>query len=341
MKKKLCRFAFLALSISVCEKAFSSSDLMKEAFPTPGFTKCYSNRAGINWNAVQRIEQAQGQAGINLVSTYIMQNIQPCLNSSNPNFVKKFKETCKGSQAVAQNQQWLCQSQGINLSFGTANAAQAQNNSTLAVSSNQANQLVQQAIPQSSQIWDRCAVETGRVNWSMVKQLVDNGYGNLANNRLDQITKPCILAKNKNMLNQLANTCNIAVNSQEQYTICTQVAQITGQPNAASQQIPKATQSQTVSQQQPVMGQVLGQQNATTQTQMTQNAATQTMPEQPQVNIPEAPTCPNLDAEKANLAKQKADLEAYKKSLEAFRDQLTQIREQLVAYQQQLQSSSG
>jgi hypothetical protein len=336
MKKILSQIILVSMAYTVNAQTVIASDLMKEAFPTPGFTKCYSDRGKINWAAVKRIEDSQGSVGVNAVSTYVINNIQPCMTSANPNFTAQIKNSCKAN-AGAQNQVWLCQAAGTPVEGAQATA----NTAVLAISSTQASQLLETAVPKSSSPIDSCPASSGRVNWSIAKQLTQNGFTPQVQDRLMKVVLPCILEKNKNMVDELENTCLTPVNLKEQNVICERIATLRKRPNAvttaAQQAVAAAAQPVATPQPESVVVGVAIPQGASTGTvegtvATTTDAATQ---------------CPNLNAEKADLANQQSALTAqqtalddYKKQLEDFHGQLTTIREQLVAYQAQLQQAS-
>ena len=93
-----------------------SADTMGGAFPDGGWTQCSSERGKVNWAKVKELESAgQGEKAFN----HIRNEIYPCLNNDNPNFMKNMKNTCKtntGSQLQAQ----VCEAigtpvQGVNM----------------------------------------------------------------------------------------------------------------------------------------------------------------------------------------------------------------------------------
>lgn len=340
MKKILSQIMLISMTYAINEQTAIGSDLMKEAFPTPGFTKCYSDRGKINWAAVKRIEDSQGKAGINAVSTYVINNIQPCMTSANPNFTGKVQNSCK-TNFNTKNQAWLCQAAGT-----PVQGAQAQTNTAvLSISSNQANKLLENAVPKSSNPIDSCPASSGRVNWAITKQLTQNGFTTLVQNRLMQVVLPCILEKNKNMVDELENTCRTPVDLKEQNVICERIATLRKRSNAvviAAQQ--QATAAAAAIESEPIVGVEL------TKDMPTSTVTGTIVSENPAV-IDES-HCPNLDSKEAELAAKEAELTAeraalteeqeklddYKKILKDFHGQLTELRNQLVEYQEKIKS---
>lgn len=315
----LYKIILLSLVLST-SKEVKASELEQQAFPQSGFGQCFSGRAAIDWDAVKRLETTRG---VNYVSTIIMQKIQPCMNASNPNFMKKLQSTCAENKG-AQNQEWLCKAAGTPV----PGASGEKNNTTLEFSSAQAAQAIQQALPEGS-FFDRCSREAGQVNWAMVKQLVNNGYEKQILERIDKNLAPCINSKNKNFLATLENTCTTFIDSPSQSAICGNVASVVGRSNPVSQKAESSIVAGSVVQ--PVTGSVVA---------------------------GGAASCPNLNAEKAQLEaagqeirkkeeelmekeKQltttKESLEEYKKQLQDYAGQLTTYKEQLATYAQSLQ----
>lgn len=305
------------MAYAAVEQAAVASDLMKEAFPKPGFTKCYSDRGKINWNAVKRIEDSQGAAGVNAVSTYIVTNIQPCMTSANPKFVENLQNTCK-TNSGSQNQSWLCQAVGTPVHGAQAPA----NTAVLAISSAQADQLLQTAVPKSSSPIDSCPASSGRLNWSIAKQLDQNGFQTQVQKRLMEVVLPCISEKNKNMVSELEDTCRIPVDLNEQNVICGRVATLRKRQNGV-----------TTALQQAAAQQAAAQQAAAQQAAAQQGPAPQAVEQQGAAEQAAAPSCPNLDAEKAKLVDFQNQLATYK---EQISQQVQERMSALEAYQKQL-----
>lgn len=102
-------FGLLSLTaLNVPSNAMASdvSSLLKKAFPQSMFSsKCSSGNANINWNLVAQAERANGGRAIEQKAA---DRIKPCLDGSNPNYQKKFKENCKLASADSQAKEKYC-----------------------------------------------------------------------------------------------------------------------------------------------------------------------------------------------------------------------------------------
>ncbi|PIZ33051.1 MAG: hypothetical protein COY39_03805 [Alphaproteobacteria bacterium CG_4_10_14_0_8_um_filter_37_21] len=109
MNKKTFLLGFLSLTaFNVPSNAMASdvSSLLKKAFPQSMFSsKCSSGNAKINWNLVAQAEKAGGGRTIEKKAA---DRIKPCLDGSNPNYQKKFKENCGLASADSQAKEKYC-----------------------------------------------------------------------------------------------------------------------------------------------------------------------------------------------------------------------------------------
>ena len=94
------------LSISSNAMASSVSSILKKAFPESMFTpKCSSGNAKIDWNLVAQAEKNGGSAAI---QQKFQDRVAPCLSGDNPNYQKKFEESCSHPSAPSNAKNRYC-----------------------------------------------------------------------------------------------------------------------------------------------------------------------------------------------------------------------------------------